>query len=144
MQGYNLNMHMHRILEEGHMSRRSKCRRVGFMPIHLSFSPQGIETSDEIVLTVDELEALRLSDYLLYDQQKAANNMEVSRGTYQRILNNARYKIAEALITGKMIQINGGNYALVEEIACCKDKQKLCQEMEYCSCNSCPKKNIIT
>ena len=126
------------------MPRRPKCRRVGFMPNHRCFSPMDGSTTVELektMLTLDELEALRLSDYLLLDQQKAAEQMEVSRGTYQRILNSARYKTAEALLTGKTLQIGGGHYALAEDIACCKDAKKICQSSQCCCCDNCPRQN---
>ncbi len=118
------------------MPRRPKCRKIGFMPNHCCFSPDGLipEPSDKIVLALEELEAIRLSDYLLYDQQKSADHMEISRGTFQRVLNSAHSKVAEALLQGKVIQISGGNYVLTDDIACCRDKQRICS-----SCHNCKK-----
>ncbi|MCQ2559606.1 MAG: DUF134 domain-containing protein [Clostridia bacterium] len=123
------------------MPRRPKCRKIGFMPDHCRFSPDGSDEkpSENIILALDELEAIRLSDYLLYDQQKAAKHMEISRGTFQRVLNSAHLKVAEALLQGKVIQISGGNYILTDDIACCRDKRKVCSSCH--NCENCHKKN---
>jgi predicted DNA-binding protein (UPF0251 family) len=61
-------------------------------------------------MSVEELEAIRLSDFEHLDQATAANMMEVSRHTYGRILANARSIVAEALITGKALKVEGGAY----------------------------------
>jgi predicted DNA-binding protein (UPF0251 family) len=61
-------------------------------------------------LSVEELEAIRLSDFESLDQEASANMMEVSRQTYGRILAGARSIVAEALITGKALKVEGGNY----------------------------------
>jgi predicted DNA-binding protein (UPF0251 family) len=66
----------------------------------------------EVILTVDELEAIRLSDFERLDQESAANLMKVSRQTYGRILANARGIVGEALVTGKALKIAGGNYTM--------------------------------
>lgn len=64
------------------------------------------------MLSVEELEAIRLSDFEGLDQESAANLMHVSRQTYGRILASARHIIGEALITGKAVRINGGTYTM--------------------------------
>jgi predicted DNA-binding protein (UPF0251 family) len=61
-------------------------------------------------MSVEELEAIRLSDFEHLDQETAANMMEVSRHTYGRILTAARSIVAQALITGKALKIEGGTY----------------------------------
>jgi predicted DNA-binding protein (UPF0251 family) len=66
----------------------------------------------EVLMSVEELEAIRLSDFDHLDQETAANMMEVSRHTYGRILTSARSIIAEALVTGKALKIEGGTYEL--------------------------------
>jgi len=65
------------------------------------------EDSGEIPLKVEELEALKLVDLLGYDQETAAAHMEVSRKTLWRDLHEARHKIADALVNGKKITIEG-------------------------------------
>lgn len=64
------------------------------------------------MLSVEELEAIRLSDFEKLDQESAANLMQVSRQTYGRILSNARGIVGEALVTGKALKVAGGNYAM--------------------------------
>ena len=61
-------------------------------------------------MSVEELEAIRLSDFEHLDQETAANLMKVSRHTYGRILANARSIVAEAVVTGKAMKIEGGAY----------------------------------
>jgi predicted DNA-binding protein (UPF0251 family) len=64
----------------------------------------------EVLLTLEELEAIRLSDFEHLDQEQAAAMMGVSRHTYGRILADARSVVAEALVTGKAVRIRGGVY----------------------------------
>ena len=61
---------------------------------------------------MDEFEAIRLSDYLNKGQKEAARSMHVSQQTFSRVLKRARKIVAEALVTGKIIKIHGGFYAL--------------------------------
>lgn len=67
---------------------------------------------EEIVLTVEELESLRLADFECLYQEQAAEKMGVSRQTLGRILTSAHKKIADAVINGKAIKIEGGSYIL--------------------------------
>ncbi len=61
-------------------------------------------------MSLEEPEAIRLSDFEHLDQETAADMMEVSRHTYGRILAGARSIVAEALVTGKALKIEGGTY----------------------------------
>ena len=92
------------------MARPRNCRRVGFMPECNFFKPQGIPMRelDVVALTLDELEAIRLADVKGMYQEEAAALMNVSRQTFGRIVDAAHKKIGEALITGKALQIEGG------------------------------------
>ena len=67
---------------------------------------------EEVKLSVDELEALRLKDLGGLEQEESAREMGISRQTFQRILGEAQRKVAEALVTGKALQIAGGDYEL--------------------------------
>lgn len=66
----------------------------------------------EVVLSVEELEAMRLVDLEGLYQQDAAAEMEISRPTLQRLVNEARAKLVGALVTGSTIRVEGGNYIL--------------------------------
>jgi uncharacterized protein len=94
------------------MPRPKKPRFVSGYPNIAAFVPQGIPITGEIMLSVEEMEAIRLSDFERLDQESAANLMQVSRQTYGRILAAARGVVGEALVTGKALKIVGGNYAL--------------------------------
>ncbi|MFZ7104464.1 MAG: DUF134 domain-containing protein [Peptococcaceae bacterium] len=99
------------------MPRPPKCRRVEFDPIYTHFKPAGIPKHDleELIINVEELEAIRLKDREGLDQIDCAEKMHVSRPTFQRILMSARSKLAEAIIEGKAIKIEGGNFRLAEQ-----------------------------
>jgi uncharacterized protein len=96
------------------MPRPTKCRRVQAEPQVTYFKPAGIPKHelDELVLSVDALEAIRLKDLEGFDQEECAEKMQVSRPTFQRILINARRVIAEAIIMGKAVRVEGGHYDL--------------------------------
>jgi predicted DNA-binding protein (UPF0251 family) len=81
-------------------------------PVIAAFIPQGMPVTGEVILTIDELEAIRLSDFERLDQETAANLMQVSRQTYGRILVNAHGIIGEALVAVKALKIAGGNYTM--------------------------------
>jgi predicted DNA-binding protein (UPF0251 family) len=92
------------------MARPRNCRRVGSMPGSSYFKPRGIPLSslEEVVLSVDEFEAIRLADLEGLYQEQAAERMKVSRQTFGRIVETARRKVAEALVEGKALKIEGG------------------------------------
>jgi len=94
------------------MPRPKKPRFVSGYPTIAVFAPQGTQASGEIFLSVEELEAVRLSDFERLDQETSAKLMQVSRQTYGRILSNARSSVAEALVTGKALRIEGGHFEM--------------------------------
>jgi predicted DNA-binding protein (UPF0251 family) len=104
------------------MSRPFKCRRVAFMPGVTYFKPAGIplRSLGEIRLSLEEAEALRLKDLEGLEQEQGAEKMNVSRPTFQRVLASARKKIAEALLNGKAIRIEGGNFEMVHHRFRCR------------------------
>ena len=78
------------------------------------FSPRGRPgRPDESQMSVDEYEAMRLADYLKQAQKAAAKDMGVSQQTFSRILRQARFRMADALINGKILRIQGGKYIVV-------------------------------
>lgn len=92
------------------MPRPKISRLVSGYPMAHRFVPEGMEPSGEVSLTVEEMEAVRLSDFEGLDQQTAADFMGVSRQTYGRVLGRARHLVAEALVTGKALRVGGGSY----------------------------------
>jgi predicted DNA-binding protein (UPF0251 family) len=97
------------------MPRPIKCRRIFFEPGVTYFKPVGIRLVDlkEVKLTVDEFEAIRLKDLENLEQKDAAKKMRISQPTFHRLLESARKKIAEALVNGKALRIEGGVYEMV-------------------------------
>jgi uncharacterized protein len=87
------------------------CRSVEGIPKVTCFLPEGIPPAklQNVVLSVDEVEAMRLADKLGMYQADAAEKMKVSRQTFGRIIQSARSKVAEALVDGKTICIEGGH-----------------------------------
>ncbi len=109
------------------MPRPKCCRTVGSMPASEYFKPRGIPLIDldEIVLTVDEFEAVNLADYEQLYQEDAAKQMHISRQTFGRIVDAAHNKIADALIHGKALKIEGGSYVL-QKNHCPKHGKRSC------------------
>jgi len=97
------------------MPRPRLCRRIFFEPWVRYFKPAGVRllAMQENVITFDELEAIRLKDLLGLDQEEAAKKMKISQPTFHRLLCSARKKIADALVNGKAIRIEGGVYEMV-------------------------------
>ena len=97
------------------MPRPRLCRRVRFMPGITHFKPAGARLAGlkEVILSLGEFEALRLCDFEEISQIDAAKKMKVSQPTLQRTLASARKKIADALVNGKSIRIEGGEYKMV-------------------------------
>ena len=96
------------------MARPFKCRRVAFMPGVTYFKPAGIplRALEEVQLSIEEAEAIRLKDLEGLEQEEGAERMNVSRPTFQRVLASARQKMADALLNGKAIRIEGGNFEM--------------------------------
>jgi predicted DNA-binding protein (UPF0251 family) len=85
------------------------------------FKPRGIplRSLQQIVITVDELEAMRLADFLEMTQEEVAQRMQVSRPTVTRMLSRAHRAVAEALVHGKAICIQGGDYRVGQQCQSC-------------------------
>lgn len=97
------------------MPRPCKKRRVCAKPACAEFGPQGQEVKSEMILmSLDEYECIRLMDYEGFTQEQCALQMEVARTTVQAIYSSARKKMAECLVEGRDLRIDGGNYILCE------------------------------
>jgi len=93
--------------------RPKKYRIVRVDPRISQFSPRGKPgRPDEIDLAMDEFEALRLADFMGLEQKKAAESMHISQQTFSRILKRAHKAIADAIVQGKIIKIQGGHYVI--------------------------------
>jgi len=105
------------------MSRPPKCRRVAFIPEVNYFKPAGIPLRllGEVCLSVEEAEAIRLKDLEGLEQEQCAGRMGISRSTFQRVLESSRRKMANALLHGKAIRIEGGNFEMATRRFRCID-----------------------
>jgi len=92
------------------MPRPCCLRHIEAMPCAVYFKPAGIPVHalEEVVLTLDELESLRLADLNGLYQEQAAETMKISRPTFSRVIEQARRKVADALIHGKALRIERG------------------------------------
>lgn len=103
------------------MSRPFCCRRIAGRPAASVFKPLGIPVVelDEVVMSLDEFEAMRLADLDGLYQEEAAEQMAISRTTFSRIIDSAHRKIADAIVHGKALRIEGGPVR-VEGRHCCR------------------------
>ena len=109
------------------MSRPRKRRRVCCLPKNNVFGPlhSSAGHSEIVIMSVDEYETIRLIDLQGFTQEECAEQMNIARTTVQRIYTDARRKLAEFLVHGRLIRIEGGSY-------------KLCDGLEKtCRCGGC-------
>jgi predicted DNA-binding protein (UPF0251 family) len=109
------------------MARPTKDRIIEKLPEIRFFKPAGVpgHQLETVEMTMEEVEALRLKDVEGLKQAEAAEVMNVSRPTFQRVLTSARQKAAEALTCGKAIKFAGGDYRLVRPGHCPKCGKKM-------------------
>jgi predicted DNA-binding protein (UPF0251 family)/DNA-directed RNA polymerase subunit RPC12/RpoP len=105
------------------MPRPVKPRWVEFSPGVAYFKPAGIRMRDleEVMLGLDEVEALRLKDLIGLEQEQCAERMGIAQSTFQRVLTTARNKVASALIEGRALRVEGGNYLISPLIFTCRE-----------------------
>jgi len=106
------------------MPRPRKCRNVCCLPEYNQFGPFRFKDNEDIPIhmTVDEYETIRLIDIEGLTQEECSIQMNVARTTVQAIYNDARKKLAESLVNGKVLQIEGGEYRLCDghKKTCCR------------------------
>lgn len=122
------------------MPRPRRYRRVGFEPDVTYFKPAGIRLIEleESTVTVDEFEAIRLKDFLGLEQEEAAKKMNISQPTFHRLVLAARKKIADAIVNGKAIKIEGGNFKMVQTAADRRGKDRgFGGPATSCACPAC-------
>ncbi|MCE5266101.1 MAG: DUF134 domain-containing protein [Deltaproteobacteria bacterium] len=124
------------------MPRPKCCRQIGAMPGRSCFQPEGAESGacDEVLLNLDEYEALRLADFEGLYQEQAAARMNISRQTFGRIVEAARRKIADVLVNGKALRIDGGSVSLksAEPFRCPRCRKTISRDCGKCEEVSCP------
>ena len=130
------------------MARPIKCRRVKFLPQDTYFIPLGKRKCqvEEVTLKIEELEAMRLKDIEGLNQEECAESMEISRQTFQNIIDSARRKVAEALTQGNAIHISGGNYTFgLCQFKCltCGQVYSMNYEEDRHICPSCGSKETV-
>lgn len=103
------------------MARPAKLRCVARLPSVGSFRPVGIPVNslEAVSLSLEEFESIRLRDLEGLEQEECAEQMRISRPTFHRILDSARRKLADALVNGKALQIEGGNFELAQRLFRC-------------------------
>ena len=107
------------------MPRPRKCRKVCCLPRSQRFVPEVCSNADEVVMTVDEYETIRLIDKQGFSQEECGVYMQIARTTVQQIYSSARKKLADAIVDGCVLRIEGGDY-------------QLCDGMEHsCGCGGC-------
>lgn len=106
------------------MPRPLKCRRIQQRPCSTGFKPAGVRGCDleEVLLTLDEFEALRLADLDGLYQEDAAERLGVSRQTFGNIVKSARAKVADCLVNAKKLTIEGGAVEYVGNRSRCRRK----------------------
>ncbi|SHN48545.1 DUF134 domain-containing protein [Desulfovibrio litoralis] len=119
------------------MSRPKKWRKVCCLPELTRFGPLGLVANAGCILkmSVEEYESIRLIDLEGMTQEECAENMHIARTTVQGIYNSARKKIAESLVNGKSLQIEGGQYKLCnggKGEACCNGGCRKHQQKRPC------------
>lgn len=122
------------------MPRPKQNRKISNPPLMQGFKPFGIPRNrlGAVTLLYDEYEAIRLLDYEGLNQDQAAERMNVSRPTLTRIYEQARKTIAQALVEGKMINIEGGNVLFDKEWFRCRRCYKLIGGIEnHVRCKDC-------
>jgi uncharacterized protein len=122
------------------MPRPKKSRKICQPPQMKGFRPFGMPTCkiETIQLSFEEYESIKLVNYDLMDQDKAALQMNVSRPTFTRIYNKALKIIAKAFVEAKAIAIEGGNYQLDADWFRCKKCHKLIEGIDnHIKCQDC-------
>ena len=117
-------------------------------PLFSDFKPIGVRGHDleQIILTLDEFEALRLADQLGFSHALAADEMEISRSTFSRLIEKARKKVADFIIQGRLLTIEGGTVHFRVNIIECKDcghMFKINFEQHITECPVCQSKKFI-
>lgn len=108
------------------MPRPQRSRRICREPKFSEFTPDGVSGEEDIVLSIDEFEVIRLVDLEKQTHEQCAKQMDISRTTVTEIYESAREKLAAALVGGRKLVIAGGNYHLCDGGAPCSNPNCRC------------------
>ncbi len=130
------------------MSRPKTNRIVFEPPLYKVFVPKGggVMPPEKVRISLDEFEAVRLADYNGLTHEEASIAMEISRSTFTRLIENARRKIADIMINGKELVIEGGNVHFKNNIIKCLDCSNVVKtSIEVCvtECPTCHSHNLL-
>lgn len=123
------------------LARPKKCRQISSNPDYMMFKPDGIPLSEteHNILGFDELEALRLSDFEGMKHEDAAKIMAISRATFGRTLEKARFTLIEAILNKKSIVITQGNNCFADNLMNNPEVIEKFVEEKKEKCQKCPK-----
>jgi len=121
------------------MPRPQRCRKICRKPAVHAFSPENVIPQENVVLSLDEYEVIRLVDTEQQTHEQCAARMEISRSTVTEIYESARKKLADCIVYGKRLVISGGNFRLCEGDASGCRRQHC---SEYCGRNTSKKEGM--
>jgi predicted DNA-binding protein (UPF0251 family) len=129
------------------MRKSYRKRRVDLPPKYQHFKPAGVPRRmlQCVVLTLDEFEAIRLADYIGKDHNDASVKMNISRPTFSRLIEKARHKVAQAIIDGMELVIEGGNVDFSQTLhrcSKCGEDHVIAQTQDLTNCPDCGSKEI--
>ncbi len=131
------------------MPRQTKEGIVKEPPKIQGMKPIGVpgKLLEQIILSINEYEAIRLCDYENFDHQTSAEKMGVSRPTFTRLIDKAHKKIAESIVGVKDLIIEGGNYSFTKHLIRCLECGIVSTikktEIEYNCCPECESTNVV-
>ena len=130
------------------MPRPKNNRIVHEPPIFTEFKPAGVPATGlkQVLLTLDEFEAMRLADFLGMSHEEASDEMGISRSTFSRLIEKSRKKIAEFIFQGRLLTIDGGNIHFRKNIIQCSDcgyMFKINIDSPMTECPECHSKNLL-
>lgn len=113
------------------MARPKKTRKICTMPVNSGFMPleECTTEAEPVVMALDEYETIRLIDLFGYTQEECAKQMQIARTTVQAMYNEARRKMADALVNRKPLCVEGG------DVHICQGECKGECEREECLCD---------
>ena len=122
------------------MTRPKKMRSVHYPPQFTAFKPTGIRGVELQAqgLALDEFEAIRLADYLGLDHAESAEQMSISRSTFSRLVEKARHKVAQFLVEGRHLRIDGGEIHFEGNLIRCRSCRQVFQVTFDEDLNRCP------